>query len=545
MEGVTRAGTVHYMRLDDWFLTPSERGNDASEIDNHAPIRQAWTEGNTVRTLIDGKSYFSHLLAAFSSLHDGDEVRFADWRGDGDELLANQGPSMRSLLADISRRGVDVRGLLWRSHSDRLAFSAKENRSFADEVAAAGGEAVLDNRVRRGGSHHQKLVLMRRPESPDDDVAFVGGIDLSHGRRDDSRHRGDEQPVKMNTSYGPHPAWHDVQLEVRGPVVGDLDLTFRERWEDPTPLNHSGRWRSGTPRWLRRDRVTRALPARLAPPPACGGHAVQVLRTYPARRPRYPFAPAGERSVARAFAKAVARARSLIYIEDQYLWSIEAAHVLGAALRRQPDLQLIAVVPRYPDKDGRLSGPPSRFAQSRALAILKEAGGSRVGVYDLTNGDDRPIYVHAKVCIIDDVWASVGSDNLNRRSWTHDSELSCAVIDEQRDTRAPEDPGKLGDGSRKFARELRLALWSEHLVRSPDDPELLALEGSVGLWERATQRDEPGTGSNEGVGDRRSRLGVHVVEPVDGMTRLWAKVVYRLIFDPDGRPLSLRWRRRF
>ncbi len=48
--------------------------------------------------------------------------------------------------------------------------------------------------------------------------------------------------------------------------------------------------------------------------------------------------------------------------------------------------------------------------------------------------------MHAKVCVVDDVWCSVGSDNFNRRSWTHDSELSCAVLDSRRDGRAPQDP---------------------------------------------------------------------------------------------------------
>lgn len=533
------------MSLDDWFLSAEERGNDASDIDNHPPIRQAWTEGNEVRALIDGTSYFSNLVAAFSTLEEGDEVRFADWRGDGDERLADDGPTARELISQTSRRGVDVRGLLWRSHSDRLAFSAKENRRFAREVSAAGGEAVLDDRVRRGGSHHQKLVLVRHPSAPDDDVAFVGGIDLSHGRRDDHDHHGDEQSVKMNPRYGPRPPWHDVQLEVRGPAIGDLDLTFRERWEDPTPLLRSGLAQSWMSHLLKRDRVVRGLPSRLPPPAPRGGHAVQVLRTYPVRRPRYPFAPEGERSVARAFAKAVGRARSLIYIEDQYLWSMEAARILAAALRRQPDLQLIAVVPRYPDKDGRLSGPPSRYAQSRVLALLKEAGGDRVGVFDLANAVHQPIYVHAKVCIIDDVWASVGSDNLNRRSWTHDSELSCAIIDSERDSRAPIDPGGLGDGSRRFARDLRLTLWAEHLDRSTDDPELLALKGSVGLWNESAGRSEPDDVSTTGVRGGAPRLGAHGVEPVRGWTRWWARIVYRLIFDPDGRPLSLRLRNQF
>ncbi len=68
------------------------------------------------------------------------------------------------------------------------------------------------------------------------------------------------------------------------------------------------------------------------------------------------------------------------------------------------------------------------------------------------------MYVHAKVCVIDDAWASVGSDNFNRRSWTHDSELSCAVIDQVRDCREPRVVDRYGDGARVFARDLRLDL---------------------------------------------------------------------------------------
>ena len=79
--------------------------------------------------------------------------------------------------------------------------------------------------------------------------------------------------------------------------------------------------------------------------------------------------------------------------------------------------------------------------------MLKKAGGSRVAIYSLENAAGTPIYVHAKVCIIDDTWACVGSDNANRRSWTHDSELSCAVLD------------TVGG----WPRQLRLELVAEHL----------------------------------------------------------------------------------
>jgi len=179
------------------------------------------------------------------------------------------------------------------------------------------------------------------------------------------------------------------------------------------------------------------------------------------------------------------------------------------------------------------------------MATVQAAGGSRVGIYDLENEVGTPVYVHAKVCIIDDVWATVGSDNLNRRSWTHDSELSCSVIDSDLDDRAPLDPGGLGDGSRRFARALRLSLWAEHLGRSPEDPELLNLANCLALWEDtarelATWKTHPG-----GRARPPSRVRSHEVAAVPPASQRWAEVAYRLIFDPDGRPYRLRRRHTF
>lgn len=524
------------MRLDEWFLTIEERGNPKTTIDSRRGDSRAWTESNDASYLIDGDSYFARLAEAIEDLTAHDELRFTDWRGDADERLTANSGSIASLLADASRRGADVRGLLWRSHSDHLSFSSQENRRLAQEVTAAGGEVLLDERVRRSGSHHQKMVVFRR-HPPRDDLAFVGGIDLSHGRHDGSSHDGDSQVIELDPRYGPRPAWHDVHLLVRGPAVDDLDFTFRERWEDPTPLNHAGRFRVMISRVTSRRRLARPLPVERERPLPAGSLAIQVLRTYPARHPEYPFAPEGERSVARAFAKAIKRARSLIYLEDQYFWSTEIANLLAAALRKHPSLQLIVVVPRFPDKDSSLSGPPARLAQARAMKIVKAAGGERVGIYDIENDDGWPIYVHAKVCVIDDVWATVGSDNLNRRSWTHDSELSCAVIDSQLDTRVPLDPGGLGDGSRKFARDLRLALWAEHLGRAPEDPALVDSTNVTALWRESALRSAGASST--------SRVREHEAQPVPPVSRLWAEILYRLIFDPDGRPTRLRAKGQF
>ena len=464
---------------------------------------------------------------------------FTDWRGDPDELLDGVDTAVADVLCRACARGVRVLGLIWRSHPDRTKFSEEENRNLAAEVNAAGGEVRLDERVRRAGSHHQKLFVVLHEADPSRDVAFVGGIDLCHGRNDDERHCGDPQRVVMDPRFGPTPAWHDVQAEIRGPAIADLVETFRERWSDPSPLRRTafGHRRDGGGR-----EHDNAVPRRTRnATPAAGDNAVQVLRTYPARRHGYPFAPRGERSIALAYLKAFRRARRLIYIEDQYLWSRDAAAALARALHDHPLLRLVVVVPRFPDEDGRVTGPPNRLGQLGVIRQLRAIGGPRVAVYDLET-ERFPIYVHAKVCIIDDVWMTIGSDNLNRRSWTHDSELSCAILDQRRDDRVPTDPAGLGDGARVSARSTRLSLWGEHLQIAdvPVDPDegfdmLRTSADRLDRWHAQCRPDPRPAG----------RLRHHVPEPVGAAERFGASLMNRLVNDPDGRPLSLRLRRSF
>jgi phosphatidylserine/phosphatidylglycerophosphate/cardiolipin synthase-like enzyme len=264
-----------------------------------------------------------------------------------------------------------------------------------------------------------------------------------------------------------------------------------------------------------------------------------VLRTYPARHRAIPFAPDGERSIARAYLKALGRARALVYIEDQYLWGTLVADTLAAALRRSPELRMIIVLPRYPDRDGRISGRAARAAQWRAINNLIGAGGPRVTVYDLENEQGTPIYVHAKAVVIDDVWAMIGSANLNRRSWTHDSEVACAVLDQQRDPRHPTDPGGLGDGARVFACQLRLRLWREHLGLA-DDTRLLDPAAGFEAWQAAAARlPARHDGGRRGLRPP-GRIRPHQVELAPALKARWAAALYRVAIDPDGRPLPLR-----
>lgn len=483
--------------------------------------------------LTHGRHYYARLYEMLSQTSAGDVVLFTDWRGDPDELLAGPDTAVMDVLEHATRRGVQVKGLLWRSHPDGTGFSERENSTLADVLDATGSEVLLDERVRRAGCHHQKMFVILHPNEPQRDVAFVGGIDLCHGRNDDEHHDGDPQAIKIDPRFGPTPAWHDMQAEIRGPAIGDIVETFAERWCDPTPLRRGG---SGTSRALPIDPVP-AAPSLPQP----GPHVVQVLRTYPVKRPRYPFAPHGERSIARAYEKAFARARRLIYIEDQYLWSRDIARALGQALATRPELRVVVVLPRYPDQDGRFTGPANRIGQIVAMRHLQQLGGDRFSAYDL-DGDKWPIYVHAKVCVVDDVWMTIGSDNLNRRSWTHDSELACAILDETRDRREPADPAGLGDTARALARETRLSLWREHLQLDevPIDP-----DAGCDLLDKSADALDQWHAQPGSVPRPNGRLRHHRPAPVAPLARPFVNVAYRLINDPDGRPLSMRIRNRY
>ena len=198
--------------ITDWLLTKAERDNDATRLDDDGP----WSEGNLVRPLIDGVAYFRELHERLEATRAGDLVLFTDWQGDADELLVADDPdsAVVDVLARADERGVDVRGLIWRSHWDKIGFFSRENRTLGEELQKRGAEALLDMRVRNGGSHHQKFVVIRHRDDPARDIAYVGGIDLAHSRRDDHRHLGDPQTQPLSEEYGDRPPWHDAMVAI-------------------------------------------------------------------------------------------------------------------------------------------------------------------------------------------------------------------------------------------------------------------------------------------------------------------------------------------
>ncbi len=523
----------------DWLLTKAERGNAQTRLDDRHPGEQAWSTGNLVRPLIHGSTYFAELHDRIEATEAGDLIFFTDWQGDADERLTGEpGSEVANVLGRADERGVDVRGLIWRSHWEKLNFSAEENRRLGIRLQERGAEALLDMRVRTGGAHHQKFVVIRHRDRPEDDIAYVGGIDLCHSRRDDAEHLGDPQALELAPEYGDTPPWHDVQAAITGPAVHDVETVFRERWEDPTGLTrHPVYWTQD--KVLGLDMDPDPLPPQAAPPPSPDGatHTVQLLRTYPNLRHGrdYPFARGGERSVARGYSKALEMARRLVYVEDQYLWGHHVGDVFTEALRNNPDLHVIAVVPQFTDQDGWLARTPQLLGRRRAMSEMIKAAPGRVAVYGIENRQGTPVYVHAKVCLMDDTWATVGSDNFNRRSWTHDSELSAVVVDEAAADHSP------------YARRLRLTLAAEHLDRDIEpDSVVEAMADCVephamftAYAESAARLDAWHEGGR--VGERPpGRLRRLEAPKLGRLTRLLATPPYLLLHDPDGRPGPLR-----
>jgi phosphatidylserine/phosphatidylglycerophosphate/cardiolipin synthase-like enzyme len=183
-----------------------------------------------------------------------------------------------------------------------------------------------------------------------------------------------------------------------------------------------------------------------------------------------------------------------------------------------------------PDLEG-LNRAPQLLGRRRAIDRLIEVAPGRVAAYGLENHASVPVYVHAKVCVVDDLWASTGSDNFSRRSWTHDSELSAVVLDES------------------YARDLRLTLLAEHLDRL-DAVDEHGLEATMSdclnpaemfdvCASHAARLDEWHATDRRGPRPP-GRLRRLPLSQLSARHQQWAALTLDLIHDPDGRPPALR-----
>jgi phosphatidylserine/phosphatidylglycerophosphate/cardiolipin synthase-like enzyme len=371
-------------------------------------------EGNALEVLIDGANALPEMAEAIRNAKR--HVHVCSWhlQPDFDPLRDGRGWPVRELLAEAAER-VPVRVLVWAGAPVPVFKPRRGDVQHARDELVRGTkiDCRLDARGRKMHCHHEKIVIV------DDEVAFVGGIDLTAlaGDRFDSC----EHPLREGIG------WHDASSKVRGPLVRDVAAHFAMRWEAVA-------------------RQALELPSELAP---AGDVTAQLVRTVPERA--YPALPHGEFSVLEAYMRALRSAERLIYLENQFLWSPEVVEVLERKLREPPsdEFRLVVLLPHranngQDDTRGMLGRLVDADHDDRFLAAtIQSRTGERAG----------PLYVHAKIGIVDDGWLAVGSANLNEHSLFNDSEVDVITCDP------------------RLARDTRLRLWEEHLETAPlSDP---------------------------------------------------------------------------
>ena len=147
--------------------------------------------------------------------------------------------------------------------------------------------------------------------------------------------------------------------------------------------------------------------------------------------------------------RALRSAQRLIYLENQFLWSPEIVAVLADKLRNPPrqDFRLVVLLPAKAN-----NGQDSTRGQLSVLAAADDHAGRFLAatIRSRTGEREDPLYVHAKVGIVDDRWLTVGSANLNAHSLLNDTEMNVVTDDAA------------------LARATRVRLWAEHLELEPD-----------------------------------------------------------------------------
>ena len=379
--------------MDDRAFGPSP-SQVGAEHDWYALPRVLFSGGNEVHLLRGGEALFPAMCRAIAQARR--EVWFATYIFHDDEAALGVIEALHSAL----RRGVTVRIVV-------DGFGSKSTVAMLQErFADSGGGLVIFRPLHRWWSWLQPGQLRRLHQklcAVDGEVGFVGGINVLDDRHD-LRHGWSEQ------------ARLDYAVEVRGPVVRPIEQTVRAVW---------GRAAFGRD-W--RDEI--AAVARSSQPLAQARGLMRRLRPGKARHLRVPDdAHAGlpmlaafvvrdnlrqRRTIEHGYIEAIRQARRRVDLVCPYFYpgrSFRAA--LRQAAARGVRVRLLM--------QGRWD---YRAAAMAARALYAEMLGRGVEVYEYT-----PAFLHAKVAVVDDDWATVGSSNIDPLSLLLNLEANVVVRD--------------------------------------------------------------------------------------------------------------------
>lgn len=378
--------------------------------------------GNALRPLIDGEPAFRRICEAIEA------ARHSVWATVTFMWADFQMPDGRGSALDVlnraAARGLDVRLIFWRPdpETEKLKanafWGAPEHLRMLDTSDST--IRVRWDRAQPGFCQHQKSWVI--DAGAETETVFLGGINLNPHSMVAPGHRGEGQN-------------HDVYIELAGPSAVDVHHNFVQRWNEASERHCTdGRWGSGS---------ETDLPFPSRSPSRRGDALVQIQRTIHNGRYRdgratpegSPFdIAAGERSNFDQYRAAVAAARRTIYIEHQHIDVPEIIDCLRGALQR--GVEVVAVLPA----SGEI---PEELTTLGAFENFTLAGIAGLG----SDGKRKPVWVHAKLMIVDGEWGTAGSCNLHRHSLFGNSEMNAAFWD------------------RNTARALLSELLREHLER--------------------------------------------------------------------------------
>lgn len=332
-------------------------------------------------------------------------------------------------------------------------------------------------------THHQKIVVI------DDNFAVCGGIDMTTRRWDTREHKPHDRrrATPDGSHYGP---WHDVTMFVEGEAANALETLGRARWVRAGGKRLTPPVREQESAW----------------PDGLEAHFENVEIGIARTQAEHNGVPKVD-EVENLFLQQITGAKHFVYVENQYLTSRTICEAIASRLEEDDPPEFIIVTTAVADgwlEEHAMS--PARARLVQALQQLDRHG--RFHIY-VPYSQSVPIYVHAKLMIVDDRILRIGSANLNNRSMGLDSECDL-FIDCNRPANTDAEP---------IIRALRYSLLAEHLgVREGDVPEMIERHGSMGDF-IAT------------AGDRSHRHLRPLEFKVDD--GLLAELADRQVFDPE------------
>ncbi|MEK8030891.1 cardiolipin synthase [Ideonella sp. DXS29W] len=361
----------------------AEPGPD-SILDQHLQVESAVTgsplvTGNAVTLLQDGEATYRAMFQAIAAARhhinletyilQDDEAgnRFAD------ALIARR---QQGLQVNVLHDGVGT---------------LETPTSFFERLKAAGIQVVEYNpvnplRAKAGWDvnerDHRKLLVV------DGEVAFLGGINISAVYSGSAGSaplkRGARRPAAENDAE--QRPWRDTHLRIEGPVVAELQKSFLEVWAaQKGPALDAAQY----------------LPAR---PKARGQQVVRAIASSPDQ---------GHSPIYATLISSIEHAEKRIWIMMAYFVpDPQLVAALSAAAQRGVEVKLI--LPRHSDAKLVLSAGRAQYG------TLLDSG---VQIYER-----RHVLLHAKTAVIDGVWSTVGSSNLDWRSFVHNLELNAVVL---------------------------------------------------------------------------------------------------------------------